>query len=49
MRWPLAAALVAVALLAPASAQQQKPSEPDGYRTDNDRAPVRRRCKVRAC
>ncbi|OAF12972.1 rhodanese [Bradyrhizobium centrolobii] len=40
MRWHLAAALVAAALAAPAFAQQQEPFEPEGYRTDNYRAPV---------
>src|SRR5215471_5531699 len=40
MRRHLAAALVAAALNAPALAQQQEPFEPDGYRTDNYRAPV---------
>ena len=40
MRPPLAAALVAVMLTAPAFAQQQEPFEPEGYRTDNYRAPV---------
>ncbi|MGY8680539.1 PQQ-dependent catabolism-associated CXXCW motif protein [Bradyrhizobium sp. UFLA05-153] len=40
MRRHLAAALVVAALLAPALAQQQEPFEPEGYRTDNYRAPV---------
>ncbi|MDA9404282.1 PQQ-dependent catabolism-associated CXXCW motif protein [Bradyrhizobium sp. CCBAU 45389] len=40
MRWPVAAALVAAMLAAPALAQQQEPFEPEGYRTDNYRAPV---------
>ncbi|WP_027551111.1 PQQ-dependent catabolism-associated CXXCW motif protein [Bradyrhizobium sp. Cp5.3] len=40
MRQRLAAALVAVALAVPALAQQQEPFEPEGYRTDNYRAPV---------
>lgn len=45
MRRHLAAAVVAAVLAAPAvaqqdSAQQQEPFEPEGYRTDNYRAPV---------
>ena len=41
MRRPLAAAFLAAALVVPALAQrQQEPFEPDGYRTDNYRAPV---------
>ncbi|MDA9478662.1 rhodanese [Bradyrhizobium sp. CCBAU 65884] len=40
MRRPLAAALVVAALAVPASAQQQEPFEPEGYRADNYRAPV---------
>jgi len=40
MRRPLAAALVAAMLAAPALAQQQEPFEPEGFRTDNYRAPV---------
>ncbi|WP_128927007.1 PQQ-dependent catabolism-associated CXXCW motif protein [Bradyrhizobium guangxiense] len=40
MRRPLAAALVAAAFAVPAFAQQQEPFEPEGYRTDNYRAPV---------
>ncbi|MCK1358858.1 PQQ-dependent catabolism-associated CXXCW motif protein [Bradyrhizobium sp. 199] len=40
MRRPLAAALVAALLAAPALAQQQEPFEPEGYRADNYRAPV---------
>lgn len=45
MSRPLAAALVAATLLAPVfaqqdSAQQQEPFEPEGFRTDNYRAPV---------
>lgn len=40
MRRRLAAVLVAAALVAPAIAQQQEPFEPEGYRTDNYRAPV---------
>lgn len=40
MMRPLAAALVAALLAAPALAQQQEPFEPEGYRTDNYRAPV---------
>lgn len=40
MRRRLAAALAAAALAAPALAQQQEPFEPEGYRTDNYRAPV---------
>jgi len=40
MRRRVAAALVAAVLAAPAWAQQQEPFEPEGYRTDNYRAPV---------
>ncbi|MGY2937742.1 quinoprotein dehydrogenase-associated probable ABC transporter substrate-binding protein/PQQ-dependent catabolism-associated CXXCW motif protein [Bradyrhizobium sp. GM6.1] len=40
MRRHLAAALVAAVLVAPVVAQQQEPFEPEGYRTDNYRAPV---------
>ena len=40
MRRPLAAALVAALLVAPAFAQQQEPFEPEGFRADNYRAPV---------
>jgi PQQ-dependent catabolism-associated CXXCW motif protein len=40
MRRHLAAALVAATLVAPVVAQQQEPFEPEGYRTDNYRAPV---------
>jgi len=40
MRRHLAAALVVAALTLPALAQQQEPFEPEGYRTDNYRAPV---------
>ncbi|MEK9282931.1 PQQ-dependent catabolism-associated CXXCW motif protein [Bradyrhizobium sp. ISRA442] len=40
MRRILAVALVAAALAAPASGQQREPFEPEGYRTDNYRAPV---------
>ena len=40
MKRPLAAALVAAMLAVPALAQQQEPFEPEGYRTDNYRAPV---------
>ena len=40
MRWPLAAAIVAAMLAAPALAQQLEPFEPEGFRTDNYRAPV---------
>ncbi|MGX4803053.1 PQQ-dependent catabolism-associated CXXCW motif protein [Bradyrhizobium guangdongense] len=40
MRRHLAAALVVTALAVPALAQQQEPFEPEGYRTDNYRAPV---------
>ena len=40
MRRPLAAALVAALLVAPAFAQQQESFEPEGYRADNYRAPV---------
>ncbi|MBB4258561.1 MULTISPECIES: PQQ-dependent catabolism-associated CXXCW motif protein [unclassified Bradyrhizobium] len=40
MRRRLAAALVVAALAVPASAQQQEPFEPEGYRADNYRAPV---------
>lgn len=36
----LAAALAAALLAAPVFAQQQEPFEPEGYRTDNYRAPV---------
>ncbi|MCP3476890.1 PQQ-dependent catabolism-associated CXXCW motif protein [Bradyrhizobium sp. CCGUVB1N3] len=40
MKRHLAAPLVLAVLLAPALAQQQEPFEPEGYRTDNYRAPV---------
>ncbi len=40
MRWRTAAALIAAILVMPAFAQQQEPFEPEGYRTDNYRAPV---------
>jgi len=40
MRRRVAAALIAAVLAAPAWAQQQEPFEPEGYRTDNYRAPV---------
>jgi PQQ-dependent catabolism-associated CXXCW motif protein len=40
MRRRLAVALVAAALAGQASGQQQKSVEPEGYRTDNYRAPV---------
>ncbi|WP_407188464.1 PQQ-dependent catabolism-associated CXXCW motif protein [Bradyrhizobium centrosematis] len=40
MRRPLAAALLIAAFAVPAFAQQQEPFEPEGYRTDNYRAPV---------
>ncbi|MEH2487260.1 PQQ-dependent catabolism-associated CXXCW motif protein [Bradyrhizobium sp. AZCC 2230] len=40
MKRHLAAALVAAMLAVPALAQQQEPFEPEGYRTDNYRAPV---------
>ncbi|WP_027574606.1 PQQ-dependent catabolism-associated CXXCW motif protein [Bradyrhizobium sp. WSM1743] len=40
MTRPLAAVIVAALLVAPALAQQQEPFEPEGYRTDNYRAPV---------
>ncbi|MGD5691063.1 hypothetical protein QUT48_22795, partial [Xanthomonas citri pv. citri] len=40
MRRHLAVVLVAAMLAAPAFAQQQEPFEPEGYRTDNYRAPV---------
>jgi len=40
MKWPLAAAIVAAMLAAPAFAQQLEPFEPEGFRTDNYRAPV---------
>lgn len=40
MRRPLAAVIVVALLVAPALAQQQEPFEPEGYRTDNYRAPV---------
>jgi PQQ-dependent catabolism-associated CXXCW motif protein len=40
MRRRLAAALVVAALAVPAFAQQQEPFEPEGYRSDNYRAPV---------
>jgi PQQ-dependent catabolism-associated CXXCW motif protein len=36
----IAAMLIAATLAAPAFAQQQEPFEPDGYRSDNFRAPV---------
>ncbi|MDX3970609.1 MAG: PQQ-dependent catabolism-associated CXXCW motif protein [Bradyrhizobium sp.] len=40
MRRPLAAVIVVALLVAPALAQQHEPFEPEGYRTDNYRAPV---------
>ncbi len=40
MRRQLAVAFLASALAAQATAQQQEPFEPEGYRTDNYRAPV---------
>ena len=40
MRRPLAAAFLAAVLVTPVCAQQQEPFEPEGYRTDNYRAPV---------
>ena len=40
MKRRLGAALVIAALAGGASAQQQEPFEPEGYRTDNYRAPV---------
>jgi PQQ-dependent catabolism-associated CXXCW motif protein len=40
MKRRLAAALVIAALAGGAGAQQQEPFEPEGYRTDNYRAPV---------
>ncbi|MEZ2144178.1 PQQ-dependent catabolism-associated CXXCW motif protein [Bradyrhizobium sp. DN5] len=40
MKRHLAVALLAAVLAGPASAQQQEPFEPEGYRTDNYRAPV---------
>ena len=40
MSRPLAVALVAALLAAPAPAQQQEPFGPEGYRIDNYRAPV---------
>lgn len=40
MRRHLAAAFVAAALAMPAMAQEQEPFEPEGYRSDNYRAPV---------
>ena len=40
MRRRLAAALVAAILAMPALAQQQEPFEPEGFRSDNYRAPV---------
>ena len=40
MRRRLAAAIVAAMLAAPAFAQQQEPFEPEGFRSDNYRAPV---------
>ncbi|MCP3388142.1 PQQ-dependent catabolism-associated CXXCW motif protein [Bradyrhizobium sp. CCGB12] len=40
MRRHLAVALLAAVLAVQASAQQQEPFEPEGYRTDNYRAPV---------
>ncbi|MGY4349964.1 PQQ-dependent catabolism-associated CXXCW motif protein [Bradyrhizobium sp. GM7.3] len=40
MRRHLAAGLVAAVLVAQVVAQQQEPFEPEGYRTDNYRAPV---------
>ncbi|UWU67170.1 PQQ-dependent catabolism-associated CXXCW motif protein [Bradyrhizobium sp. NC92] len=40
MSRPLAAAFVVALLVVPALAQQQEPFEPEGYRTDNYRAPV---------
>lgn len=40
MRWPFAAALVAAMLASPAFAHDQEPFEPEGFRTENYRAPV---------
>ena len=40
MRRRLASAVVAAAFAVPAFAQQQEPFEPEGYRSDNYRAPV---------
>jgi len=40
MKRYLAAVLVTATLAGPAFAQQQEPFEPEGYRTDNYRAPV---------
>ncbi len=40
MRRRLAVAFLAAALTGQATAQQQEPFEPEGYRTDNYRAPV---------
>ncbi|WP_128932469.1 PQQ-dependent catabolism-associated CXXCW motif protein [Bradyrhizobium zhanjiangense] len=40
MKRHLAVALLAAVLAGPALAQQQEPFEPEGYRTDNYRAPV---------
>jgi PQQ-dependent catabolism-associated CXXCW motif protein len=40
MKQAVAAVLVAAALATPARAQWQEPFEPEGYRTDNYRAPV---------
>jgi PQQ-dependent catabolism-associated CXXCW motif protein len=40
MKRRLAAALAVVALAPPALAQQREPFEPEGYRSDNYRAPV---------
>lgn len=39
-RWLVAALVGAALLVGPALAQQQEPFEPEGYRTDNYRAPV---------
>lgn len=40
MRWLLVAAFVFAALVGEAGAREQEPFEPEGYRTDNYRAPV---------
>ncbi|UQR60920.1 PQQ-dependent catabolism-associated CXXCW motif protein [Bradyrhizobium sp. C-145] len=40
MKRHLAVALLVAVLAGPAGAQQQEPFEPEGYRTDNYRAPV---------